>query len=410
MAVQIRLTERQQKLAAGELDTEDLDNTGSLRDAGFDFVDDDSDDGSAGGSSDPGSKVPAGSRKDIASTGIEPSGEYIDDGDPGDGNEVDSELDAGGDSSGDGNEPSGTLPDWVDDRVREYAKSYGMSDDDLADFGSLAQLQRVGSILDRKLTGGSGKAQQVQGAGTGEQVTGGEKADSKGTESGTKQGSGYLDRLKPLDRKRYEDAKYGEAELDLVDQLNATVETIREFMPAIQQQIERQRADQQQAEELEFHQVLDELDPEIYGKAIDGGKMKGRLNPAFSETRNTVRATMDKLREAIIYDAQQRGVQVDIPSTRALAIRAAMLVEEDNGLASKQQSQQSGKDPKQQIAEQSRKRRPVGSGGVRRGTVSGSGKSGGNNSAGSGDEIKQILNSPAINQFWKQTQRENGVT
>ena len=164
--------------------------------------------------------------------------------------------------------------------------------------------------------------------------------------------------------------------------------------------------------ERDFHKSLDDLDPEIYGKAINGDKIAGRLNPVFEENRRAVREAMVLLQRGIVRDAEQRGVQPEIPSVRALAMRAAKIVEQTASSGNAQSRTQASR--QQQAVEQSRKRRPVGTGGRSRGTVAGSTSGSGKNANGSGsseaDDVKQILNSPAISQFWKQTQRENGVT
>lgn len=398
MAVKIKLTDRQRKLAADEMEglDSDTENLEGLRDAGFEFDEGDetqSDSGNAG-----------------LDAGDNDGREYIDDGVIDDGN-----------NSASGNDGVSNLPEWVDDDVRDYAASYGISEEDLSDFGSFAQLQRVGTMLDRRFTMAAAQGEQdgqqssqqsgqqaLSGSGENQQVTGGSGKEGKDP--------GPIDRLKPLDRNRYVEAKYGDAELDLVDQLNATIEAVRQFMPGLQQQAEQQLSQQQEAMERDFHKSLDDLDPEIYGKAMDGDKLAGRLNPAFEENRRAVRETMVLLQRGIVRDAEQRGVQPEIPSVRALAMRAAKIVEQavssGNSSGSAQSRTQASR--QQQAVDQSRKRRPVGTGGRSRGTVSGGTSGSGKSTSGSGsseaDDVKQILNSPAISQFWKQTQRENGVT
>lgn len=378
MAVKIKLTDRQRKIAADEMEGLDseAENLEGLRDAGFEFDEGDesqSDSGSTG-----------------SDAGVGDGREYIDDG-----------VIDNGDDFASGNDGGSNLPEWVDDDVREYAASYGISEEDLLDFGSFAQLQRVGTMLDRRFTSAVQDSQGSQGS---QQVDDGTGKEGKEP--------GPIDRLKPLDRKRYEEAKYGDAELDLVDQLNATIEAVRYFMPGLQQQAEQQFSQQQEAMERDFHKSLDDLDTEIYGKAMDGDKIAGRLNPVFEENRRAVREAMVLLQRGIVRDAEQRGVQPEIPSVRALAMRAAKIVEQTASSGNAQSRTQASR--QQQAVEQSRKRRPVGTGGRSRGTVSGSTSGSGKNANGSGsseaDDVKQILNSPAISQFWKQTQRENGVT
>lgn len=380
MAIKIKLTERQQKLAAGEIDgDEQVDNAEALKDAGFDFIDSDDDGASESDDDD-----------------LQPSGEYIDDGLSGDSSDSQS-----------GNGKGNTLPDWVDDRVRTYAASYGLTDEDLGTFSGFDALQRFGTLVDRRY------ADSVRADSAGQAADGqeGDAADAGGSSKGgegqqsSEKKSSLLERLKPLDRKRYEEAKYGEAELDLVDQLNGAIEAIRQIAPGFLQQQEQALAQQQEKMLAEFHQTLDEIDSSVYGRAYKDGKPAGKLSEAFDSNRRAVMDTMERLSKGIVADAERRGVQPQIPPVSVLAQRASAIV---LGTLPTSSQQGGGRASVDQIAAQSRRRRPAGAGGVRRtGTVGSSYSRGSSQSAV--DEVKELARNPAIASFFKKAQRENGV-
>lgn len=401
MAIKIKLTERQQKLAAGELNDEPIDNLEEMRNAGFEFVE--TDDADSGG--DEGGSA-SGDDDD------EPSGEYIDDGV--------SDGDDGGNPEG--GDAGGASSDWIDDSVRDYAASYGLSDVDLEQFGSLADLHRFGSVMDRRYAGAlSGQSAQADKTGQPEgsdQQGGhprgfddeGEEHAGKGVSGQSGNKPGLLDRLKPLDRKVFEEANYGQRELELVDQLNSAIEVIREIAPDISFVQEMRQSRQKEtldATMKEFDQTLDELDPVVFGRAYQGDKPAGKLSDAFLTNRRAVWDTMEQLSRGITADAERRGVQAQIPSTAALARRAAAIVAGEFSQSGSQSNKQ-GSVSREQVESQSRRRRPTGSGGTK---SSGTGSTRSSKQPVSeADEVKAIANSPDIAKFFRNAQQQNGAT
>ncbi len=384
MAIKIKLTERQQKLAAGEIDgSEPIDSAEALRDAGFDFVEnDDSDDDSDGDNA-------SNSTDD---DDLRPSGEYIDDGVETDGN-------ANPDDS-DGN------IDWADDKVRSYAASYGLTEEDLATFDSLESLQRFGTFIDRRFAASvqSGNEQSTSAGSDGSGNDSGGNGEADDSQKASSKKPNLLDKLKPLDRSRYEEAKYGEAELDLVDQLNGAIEAIRHIAPGFFQQQEQAAAQQEAQRMQEFHQALDEIDSKIYGRAYKDGKPAGKLSEAFDSNRRAVMDTMERLANGIAADAAKRGVQPQIPPVAELARRASAIVSGTIPAGGDTGSRANS----EQVAAQSRRRRPAGTGGTRHaGTVGSTPDKG--RSQTPADEARAIANNPAIASFFKKAQRENGV-
>lgn len=297
----------------------------------------------------------------------------------------DTELGESFDDQGDDAQPASKKPvkrpAWADDEAVAFASSYGLKEADLSQFDSVDDLRRYGRLTDSKIAEAAPKA-------------------SDDTKSGKENPPSLLDKLKPLDRQKYVDAKYGDEELSLVDGLNSTIEALREVFPAIQQQREREQQEARSRIEQEFHSALDEFDPKLFGRAVVDGKV-GELSDGFVRNRKLVHDTMERLAQGIIEEQKQRGVEVEIPSTKVLAQRAAAIFAGDS--ASRPVSRSQPRVNTQAVADQSRRRRPTSSSG-RRGAAKGTVPA--NSPA---DDVKQIVRNPALQQFWKQAQRENGA-
>jgi hypothetical protein len=270
------------------------------------------------------------------------------------------------------------VPDWADDEAVEFAASYGLADADLANFESVDDLYEYGRKADKALA-------------TGKDATG-KDGDAKGAKSEPAKkpkGSNVLEKLKPLDRQRYVDAKYGEEELSLVDGLNATIEILRGDV-----ELRQQEADRKQAEE--FNKALDDIDPKLFGRAVVDGKI-GNLSDAYRNNRLKVHETVERLANSIAEEQERQGKEVKIPSIPVLAKRAV-------GMLFGELNQPGGRPNADAVAERSRARRPTSSVG-RRGASSGT--------SGKSDtatvDPKAIARHPALQRYWKQTQRENGA-
>lgn len=349
MAIKLKLTDRQQKLAADEIDeSQPIGDEEALSEAGFEFEDVDAEE-----------EAPEGD------DGIEPSGEYIEEEPP--------EGEAGATDASSG---------WVDDSVREYATSYGLNDDDLKQFSSFEDLERFGTLIDRRLA---------------------EAAETNKEEAGDpepEKPQGLLDQLELLDRSEFEKANYGDNELALVDRLNRVIETVQKIAPAIERQQEAQLQEQQKVVEDAFHRTLDDLDPVFFGRYFDGEKVNKDLAQPFQSNRQQVREVMERLEAGIIADAKRLGQEPKIPPIHTLAHRAAKI-------AAGIDTPEPGADgiSKKEVAKQSRRRRPVGTGGTKGGR-SRSTSSKGNSED---DEVQALVNNPEIARFYRQAQKANGA-
>jgi len=326
--------------------------------------------------------------------------EYLPDG-PDDDSEVedDSELEDDSDSDSESDADSEAkpaarkkvaIPDWAEKEDRDFAASYGLSDADLDTFKSADDLRRYGRLTDKRIAKQASKQ---------------EGGDSQGKVQGDTQGkveSALLDRLKPLDRQRYVDAKYGDEEMQLVDGLNATIEAVRQVLPQLQQQQDSQRHESERREAEEFNKTLDELNPNAFGKAVVNGKIS-ELSDGFRNNRLKVHEAMEQIANGIAEEQQQQGKEVKIPSISMLAKRAAAMVfgEADMG-GYVEDSPGKARPGVDEIIRQSRKRRPTSSVGKR-------GGSSGTAAGGVKSDPRSIASNPMLRKFWKQTQRENGA-
>jgi len=321
--------------------------------------------------------------------------QYLPDGSDDDSGSGDGGGDGGGNDGGTGSKQASkvSVPDWADDDAREFAASYGLSDADLGTFDDIDDLYEYGRKTDRSLASGgdsgSGAASKPKDD-TAESSKKPSKQD-KGDASPS-----LLDRLKPIDRQKYVDAKYGEEELQLVDGLNATIEAVRQVLPGIQQQQTSKQQESERREAEEFNQALDDLNPKTFGQAVIDGKI-GDLSDGFRRNRLKVHEAMERLANGIADDQQRQGKEVQLPPVRILAQRAAAMVFGET------EPVRSSRPSSDAVAQQSRRRRPTSSVGKR-------GASGGTVAKGTAkDDARSILANPALQRFWKQTQRENGA-
>lgn len=343
MAIKLKLTDRQQKLAADEIDeSQPIGDEEALSEAGFEFEEADE---------------PEPEEDD----GIEPSGDYIEE------------------APEDGEQPSG---DWIDDKVRDYATSYGLDEEGLKQFSSFEELERFGTIFDRRL---------AEAAETDEQEQDKDEPDEP---------QNFLDELKPLDRSEFERANYGENELALVDRLNRVIETVQQIAPAIQGQQKSQLEEQEKLVEHAFHRALDELDPTFFGQYFDGDSPREDLGLPFQSNREEVRRVMERLEAGIIADAKRLGKEPVIPPVHTLAHRAAKIAARIDA-----PGPGPGKVSSKKVEEQSRRRRPVGTGG----TKGGRSRSTSSKPSTEADEVRELVNNPEIARFYKQAQKANGA-
>lgn len=371
MADEITLTPAQIALASGEPEKPPVPSTGAgpKMDANLP-VDAGGDGGDTDDGADAGREEPDESR-------------YIPDGSNG--------TSKGGDAGG--GDVDDEAPEWLDDAAKAYAASYGLSDEDMQQFGSLEELERFGRLSDQRISAASGgdaspadKGAASDGAATGQQA-----ADTQ---------SAAVE-LQLVDPQKFIDEGYDETTVGLARALRQTQEVLQSVLPLTRDLATRTQAEQEagkRRELTEFHQALDQIDPILFGKMHDGDTVKD-VSVAHDGNRKAVLETAGKLRVAIANNFRQRGMEPVMPSPAVLAQRAANLVFGPGGRTPN--SRLANADA---IREQSRKRRPA-NGGARRDQ---GGKFAGSGGAADQDDPAAIAQNPEIKKFFRDAQRANG--
>jgi hypothetical protein len=273
----------------------------------------------------------------------------------------------GKDAGADG---GGKEASWVNDEVRETAKGYGLSDEDVQAFKDPETFRAACLLIDKQLV----KSIQDKPVESKE-----EKQDAKD--------------LPLLDLKRYEEAEYDENTIALVKYANA----LREELDSIRgetKQLQAERADRERRHEIAaFHDAVDQLDAERYGRTIDERGRPVPLGKAHDETRRKLYEQAQTLAAGIVTRAQVLGKPVEMPPLSVLVRRAEQLA------FGEEIRQEEKKKLLAKAAEQSKRRRPVGGA---RGTVTPRTRK------ENVDPIKEIVNSPELVAFWDRVQEENG--
>lgn len=256
----------------------------------------------------------------------------------------------------------GTEAAWVTAGDKVVAESYGLTDEDLATFGSRAAFERVTAALDKQRSAPPAPPAET-------------KLDKQQDEE-------PLGEIPLLDEKAYEDANYDEQTLALVRSHNALVERLNALAPKVgeaekfSQTLQQAQSQAEQAKAWDtfaetFDKWADTRDESVYGRLPERGTVEYKL-------RERVILEADSLRD--LY--RQRGQAV--PSEDALFAKAEVLA-----LGKPAEAKSTVK--KEAVAAQAKRKRPSPS----------MARAKGKGSEGSVP--------PAVHKLWKQYQEENGA-
>ena len=246
-------------------------------------------------------------------------------------------------NTGDGGGREAAEPDsWINDEIRELAESYGLADEDLSEFESLAEFRRAAAWLDRELI------KPVTERDTEPDLSGTVK-EEKESPPVQKADEDQLD----LDLQHYINGEYDEGTLNLVKfakRLRAESEALKaelgSLKPHIEQITQSQQDDMRNQVINAFHDLADDDDAELFGRSIQDGLVVD-LPKAHRENRRLVYEAMDTLATGLVARGQS------VPPIKVLYQRGKQLA-----LADKLRSRESA-GRREAIGTQSRKRRPV---------------------------------------------------
>lgn len=293
----------------------------------------------------------------------------------------------GGEEESRQEEVSEEVDSWVDDNVRELAESYGFSDDDLKEFGSVEEFRRAGLLFDRALFG-DGEKQQPPSAKPKEQPLAAVEEKPAVVEE-------KAEFTPPVDESLFSDG-YGEHEVAMVKAVNAQAKELAELRAFVKSQQQLVQAQQEEAERRqfdEFHRICDDLNPDLLGRAFAETGTVNNLDESLHSKRAKLWEAAETIRSGIFSRAQEKGVAPKLPSERVLIERAY-------GLAFPDEVKKSVVNKRVSAAKsQAARKRSVGNlGGSRNPSFS-----------GSKFDPGAIANDPKISAFYDRAQRENGA-
>lgn len=182
---------------------------------------------------------------------------------------------------------------WLTDSVRELADSYGFSEQELSEFGSLAEFNRAGRLFDRAL------------------LRRPKEEEPKAQDPPPAEPPSEF--KPPIDEGLF--SEYGDNEMQMVRAVNEQAREI-ESLRAWKQQMEQYAQEQQFAQ---FHRACDELNPELFGKAFDE---HGNVNPLSNEAHKQREKLYDVYRIMVDVASKQSQQGQQFPNERILLQRA----------------------------------------------------------------------------------------
>lgn len=258
--------------------------------------------------------------------------------------------DAGPDTNGGKDAAS---PSWFSEDDKSLGESYGLTEDDLRGFASRDEFRKAARLLDKQFAKAAKQPPEAAAEKSAEKP--GEKAGEKPADTKAKPTEGKTaDEELNLDPEEYEKAGYDNETVKLVKARKADFERIKalEARLARQEQIfQEQEAARSMAH---FHQMVDGLDADRYGRAVDEQGRFSKLEQAHDENRRKLFEASDTIIAGIVARARERGEEPVFPTHKALLQRAELLAFGDDIRQQERAKQQ------KEIAEQSKRRRPAG--------------------------------------------------
>ncbi len=226
-----------------------------------------------------------------------------------------------------------SAPDWATSDVQGLAVSYGLSVEDLAEMSGPDEFLRLARRLDRALQAET-KPVEAQP----EQKLA-EKPPTKAevAELNAEAFANYEPEVQAFVKSHAALQAEHRANLERVDKLER----------AVADYFASQQKSQEDARTMAFHRALDKLDPELFGKSLDGDTALD-LDPKFHAVRKQVRDTAEQILPALV---RQNGGKM--PSLEVVLARAYRVEFAAELIARERKAYQ------EKVAAQAAKRRPA---------------------------------------------------
>lgn len=323
----------------------------------------------------PSGKEPDAKDGDIGKDGTDEGDDVADDGAGG--------TDAGESSPSEGLvAEGGTDASWVTPEHLEMAASYGLNEDDLADFKTEADFRRVGRLYDRGLLGSAASRPRQGQPQPGKQAT--ETPDGQPAST-----------LQLPSEAELREAGYDEEYIKIVESHRSLQNELLSVKTYMAEQ-RRASAVREHTQRLErFHDAVDELDVERFGRTVNDNGEVVPLDEQHNTARERLYNAADSMLREIVGRARQANVQPRVPPLGVLLRRAEQVV------FAKEIREREKTEYQRRVAEQSKRRRPA-PGSARRLDP----KLATHDKV---DEVSAIANHPAIVDWWNKTQDEIGA-
>lgn len=293
--------------------------------------------------------------------------------------------DDGAQRAGGGKEASS--PAWVNEETKSLAQGYGLNDDDMKGFQSLAEFNRAAKFLDRQLMNRGTKeiAGEIPAAAS-QTDTSEKKVDTQGTAA----------EKSALDLKEFESAGYDEKTLQIVKHAMDLETRLQENSKQSELAIKAMQEMQWRSSINAFHDQVNSLGTTLKDKRFGVCESIDQSLPKEQdENRRRLFEARETLIAGITARARDAGTDPVIPSQDALLKRAYAVAFGDDIQV------EARKSVRQQITEQSKTRRPVAGG---RGVIPATAP----RKTSQSDFAADVNQHPAVVAAWDRAQEANG--
>jgi hypothetical protein len=267
---------------------------------------------------------------------------------------------------------SGDEDPWITDEIRQVAASYGMGDEHLNNLGSEMAFQQAAQVIDSTFAnaatdpnfGQQPKAEDSE-----------ESGDDPDSETKDQPLGNFDQKIEGLRESGYEDDV-----LDILKGEHEANEQLKNELASIQL---NQQQEAMANHAIDFHDLVDKLDPDLFGVSFEDGDYKA-LTQEQDDNRRKLWTGMDTIAAGIYQTAARDGVEPQVPEDSVLAERAKMMI--FSGEVRDQERQKISR----RVQQQSKRRRPVGSA-SRNEPVAAS---------PSDQQSTEIANHPKLVEFW----------
>ena len=275
----------------------------------------------------------------------------------------------------DGGKEAAPQSAWIDSEVKSFAGTYGLTDEELAEFDSRADFDRFTRMFDKKVS----RSAETP-------VTTDTMVESK-AEAKTEAKSKVS-----LDVEEYRKNGYDDETIKLVEHSKMLEDEVAAMRAQQEQLLQQHYAREQMQTAQQFHELADKLDPKRFGKIESTN---------FSKQNDEARRKLWEEADTIVHGIRERarvmGVEPVIPPLQDIIKRAYRM-----GFA-EDVEKEATKTAKEQLLKQSKTRRPV--------------QSQANNAprqtsirpdASQLEQAKHIASNPKIAAMYDKMQEENG--